>query len=222
IPAGAGTDAMANYSSLRGPVGLVRVFVQTGARFDHPTFLAGLKAGRTFVTNAPLLDLGVRSDRNGAFRGPGSEFRLAAGRRNLEARVDVRSPVPLDHVEIVANGQVAATVPLAADRMSARGSVSVPFEASGWLVLRAWADKPAWPILDLYPFGSTSPVYVRIGEEDPRSPDDAAYFVKWLDRVIDSAKSRKEWNTADERADVMATLDAARQKFIALGGESGR
>src|SRR4029078_6535313 len=61
IPAGAGTDAMAHYASLRGPVGLVRVFVQTGARFDPPNFLAGLKAGRTFVTNAPLLDLGVRA-----------------------------------------------------------------------------------------------------------------------------------------------------------------
>jgi Tol biopolymer transport system component len=213
IPAGAGTDAMANYASLRGPVGLVRVFVQTGTRFDHPTFLAGLKAGRTFVTNAPLLDLGVRADRNGAFRDPGAEFRLAAGRRTLEARVDVRSPVPLDHVEIVANGAVAATVPLSPDRMSARGTVPVPFEASGWLVLRAWADKPAWPILDLYPFGSTSPVYVRIGNEEPRSPEDAAYFVQWMDRVIDSAKARKEWNTEDERSDVMATLEAARQVF---------
>ena len=29
LPAGAGTDAMANYASLRGPVGLVRVFLET-------------------------------------------------------------------------------------------------------------------------------------------------------------------------------------------------
>ncbi|HZN05071.1 MAG TPA: CehA/McbA family metallohydrolase, partial [Candidatus Polarisedimenticolia bacterium] len=191
IPAGAGTDAMANYASLRGPVGLVRVFVRTGPQFNHGTLLAGLKAGRTFVTNAPLLDLGVRakgagavsSAGDGTFKGPGSEIRLAAGKHNLEARVDVRSPVALDHVELVANGRTVGTVPLAADRMSARGSVAVPFEASGWIVLRAWADKPAWPILDLYPFASTSPVYVRVGDEEPRSPEDAAYFVKWLDRV---------------------------------------
>ena len=30
VAAGAGTDAMANYASLRGPVGLVRVFLETG------------------------------------------------------------------------------------------------------------------------------------------------------------------------------------------------
>ena len=29
LPAGAGTDAMANYASLRGPIGLVRVFLET-------------------------------------------------------------------------------------------------------------------------------------------------------------------------------------------------
>ncbi len=32
LPAGAGTDAMANYASLRGPVGLTRVFLDTGGR----------------------------------------------------------------------------------------------------------------------------------------------------------------------------------------------
>ncbi len=30
LPAGAGTDAMANYASLRGPVGMNRVFLETG------------------------------------------------------------------------------------------------------------------------------------------------------------------------------------------------
>src|SRR5205823_2851324 len=56
LPAGAGTDAFPNFASLRGPPGLVRVFVQAGARLDARAFLAGLKAGRTFVSNAPLLE----------------------------------------------------------------------------------------------------------------------------------------------------------------------
>ena len=228
IPAGAGTDAMANYASLRGPVGLVRVFVRTGPQFTHASFLAGLEAGRTFVTNAPLLDLGVRAKGAapgggaGSFKGPGSEIRLAAGPHTLEARVDVRSPVALDHVEVVANGRIAGTVPLAGDRLSARGTVSVPVEESGWIVLRAWADEPTWPILDLYPFGSTSPVYVQVGDTEPRSPEDAAYFVKWVDRVIASARNRKEWNTDAERAEVMATLEAARKEFLSRGGDAKR
>ncbi len=34
LPAGAGTDAMANYASLRGPVGMNRVFLDTGGQRD--------------------------------------------------------------------------------------------------------------------------------------------------------------------------------------------
>jgi hypothetical protein len=226
IPAGAGTDAMADYASLRGPVGLVRVFVKTGPTFTHETFLAGLKAGRTFVTNAPLLDLAVR--RKGAAKsvwsGPGDEIRLptageaAGGGFVFEARVDVRSPVALDHVEIIVNGKVAATVPLTAERMLARGTVTLPFAASGWVVLRAWADEPAWPILDLYPFGSTSPVYVKVGDAEPRSKEDAAYFVQWVDRLRQAAEARHDWNTDSERNDVMTTLDQARAVYVARGG----
>ncbi len=36
IPAGAGTDAMTNYASLRGPVGLNRVYVKAGVPLTHP------------------------------------------------------------------------------------------------------------------------------------------------------------------------------------------
>ena len=34
LPAGAGTDAMANFASLRGPVGMNRVFVKSGAHWS--------------------------------------------------------------------------------------------------------------------------------------------------------------------------------------------
>ena len=40
LPAGAGTDAMANFASLRGPVGLNRVFVKSGTPLDQRRWLA--------------------------------------------------------------------------------------------------------------------------------------------------------------------------------------
>src|SRR5438128_2927329 len=73
LPAGAGTDAMANYASLRGPVGVNRVFVQTGTRPDQARFLAGIRAGRTFATNGPLVQFTLGG------KGPGGEIRLPAG-----------------------------------------------------------------------------------------------------------------------------------------------
>ena len=46
---------MANFASLRGPMGLNRVFVRSGAPLDRGRWLAALKRGRSFATNGPLL-----------------------------------------------------------------------------------------------------------------------------------------------------------------------
>ena len=90
IPAGAGTDAMTNYASLHGPVGLSRVFVKAGEALNFESFLEALKAGRTFATNGPLVELSLRPrSTSGPWRSPGDELPLPAGRHTLEARVSL-------------------------------------------------------------------------------------------------------------------------------------
>jgi hypothetical protein len=61
LPAGAGTDAMANYASLRGPVGLDRVFLDTAGDRAPRALRDALKSGRAFVTNGPLLGWSPRT-----------------------------------------------------------------------------------------------------------------------------------------------------------------
>ena len=207
LPAAAGTDAFPNFASLRGPPGLVRVFVHSGAKLDHKSWLAGLKAGRTFVTNAPLLEFSL------AGHGIGDEIRLPAGMHQLKAIVRLRSSVPIDHVEIIGNGRVVATVALDSDRMTANDTVSVPVNGSGWFVLRAYSDRAEMPVLDLYPFASTSPIYVRVGDQPVRSAGDAAFFVQWIDRVEAAARASTAWNTPDEKAAVLQTFARARAVF---------
>jgi hypothetical protein len=207
IAAGAGTDAFPNFASLRGPAGLLRTYVKTGPRLDHAAFLDGLQRGRTFVTNAPLLTFAVEGHE------PGDEIALAAG-RPLRARIEVVSAVPLDHVQVVGNGKVVAEVPLAADRTRAEADLTLPADASGWFVLRAWSERPHLPVLDLYPFASTSPVYVRVGDQPVRSPSDAAWFVRWVDRVAAAAGAHAGWNTEAERAAVLAQLARAREEYV--------
>jgi len=207
IPAGAGTDAFPNFASLRGPPGLARVFVQSGAALNHRGFLAGLKAGRTFVTNAPLLEFSL------AGRAIGEEIRLAPGSHRLTARVDMRSNVPVDHLEIIGNGKVVATIPLRGERMSATDTISIPVTTSGWYVLRAYSDRATMPVLDLYPFGSTSPIYVQIGREPVRSADDAAFFVRWIERIEASTRASTAWNTPGEQASALRALTQAKGVF---------
>ncbi len=208
LPAGAGTDAMADYASLRGPVGLNRVYVKTGTRPDHARFLAGIRAGRTFATNGPLLEFSLDG------KGPGDRIRLPAGGGTLRARATLASIVPIDHFEIIGNGKVVADLPLSADRRSARVDRGIPVTKSGWYLLRAYAERSEHPILDIYPFGTTSPVYVSLGGVPVRSSDDAAYFLAWIDRLEKAAREHKGWNTRAERDAVLGDIARARAVYL--------
>lgn len=208
IAAGGGTDAMMNYASLRGPLGVNRVYVQTLAPLTQRSFLAGLKAGRTFATNSALLELSV----NG--HGIGSELKLPNGRHALRLRARMRSLIPIEHVEIVKNGEVAATIPLASDSMSATADLTIDVEKSSWILLRAWSQGARHPIYDFAPIATTSPIYVTVGGAPVRSQKDAEYFIAWIDRLIASAERYEEYNTPAEKERVLARLGEARAEYV--------
>jgi Tol biopolymer transport system component len=207
LAAGAGTDAMANFASLRGPVGMNRVYVRSGAPLEHRRWLAALKAGRSFATNGPLLGLTV----NG--REIGSELALPAGGGEVEVGVRLRSNVPVDHLELVMNGRVAREIPLARDRRSATATVRVPVDRSGWLLLRARGDRAAYPTLDVFPYATTSPVYLTVGGTPARSAEDARYFIAWIDRTRAAVEAHRDWNTDAERRETLDMLARARAEY---------
>jgi TolB protein len=210
LPAGAGTDAMANYASLRGPIGLVRVFLETDGERTPKALIAALKSGRTFVSNGPLLGLEVDGQR------PGGSL---AGTGPRPARIAMRAPFAVDHLELVQNGRVIKSFKLTGDRMRFDWSGELPFKDGGWLVLRAFNDQPDPWVLDLYPYATTSPIYFD-SPAPPPAPEDAAYFVAWMDRVVEAALARGGWNNEQEKADTLAYLDSARDKFRALARPS--
>lgn len=208
LPAGAGTDAMANYASLRGPIGLVRVFLETRGERTAAALRDALKSGRTFVSNGPLLGLEVDGKR------PGDSL-ASAGR--LPVRIAMRAPFPVDQLELVQNGRVVRSFRPGGDRTRFDWSGTLSLKAGGWLVLRAYNDQPDPWVLDLYPYATTSPIYFE-SPAAPAAPADAAYFVAWMDRVIEAAEARGGWNDEDEKRATLEYLEAARGRFRALAG----
>jgi hypothetical protein len=206
LAAGAGTDAMANFASLRGPVGMSRVFVRSG-RLDYRAWLAALKAGRTFASNGPLLRFSLEG------REPGDEIVLPAGRHRLRARVALRSIVPVDSLEIVRNGVVVHSFPLSGSRTSAEAVVNLEAESSGWYTARAFSPRSRHPVLDVYPFATTSPIYITVGGAPIRSAADADYFVRWLDQLGPPAAAHPGWNSAAERDRALGDIAKARAFF---------
>ena len=211
LPTGAGSDTMANYVSLRGPVGLTRVYarVQQGP-LDIASWLDSLKNGHTFATNGPLLGFTLGG------KEPGEELRLPAGDNKVQFKAWLRSIVPVDHLQVICNGDVASALKLTGDRETLDAEDTISISRSGWCLLRAWSEKPEHPILDLYPYATTSPVYVTVTGSDVKSPGDAAYFAAWIDRLIEAAKKNQDWNTGAEKKEVLETLIKARQIYAEI------
>jgi hypothetical protein len=199
---------MANFASLRGPVGLNRVYVKTPAPLDHRRFLDALVAGRTFATNGPLLTFTLGGEE------VGEAIDLPAGSHRLELRATLRSIVPVDHFELVRNGEVVASLPLDAAGTAGRASPEIPVERSGWYLVRAWNSKATHPVLDVLPFATTSPIYVTVAGEPVRSPQDADYYIAWIDRLVQAASAHGGYNTAEEKAAVLKVLADARAVFV--------
>src|SRR5271168_1792006 len=211
IPAGGGTDAMANFASLRGPVGMNRVFVRIpGGLLDGKTWLDGLKKGRTFATNGPLLEFTLGEQQIG------DELTFDAPQNAVAFTAKLRSIVPVDHLEVVCNGKVAQTLKLDVARTSSDVSGALPISESGWCVLRASSDAAEYPVLDNYVYATTSPIYVTVGGKAPRTPEDAKYFAAWIDRVTEATAAYPDWNSAEEKAYVMGRLTEARKVYEKL------
>jgi hypothetical protein len=210
IPAAGGTDAMANYATLRGPVGLNRVYasVANGA-LRSDAWLDALRQGRTFATNGPLLDFSV------AGNPIGSTLRLERG-QSVPFTARLRSIVPVDHAQVVCNGRVARELALGShrDRLDINGSL--PIGKSGWCLLRAFTAKAEYPVLDNFVYATTSPVYVTVRGARPRSPEDARYFEAWIDHLLQTTGSYPDWNSAAEKAGVLQKLKDARAVYERL------
>lgn len=206
LPTAAGTDAMADFASLRGPVGLNRVYVRTDGHLDADHWLQELKRGHTFASNGPLLQFKLDGNE------PGDEISLT-GKKKLQYRVAMRSLAPIEHLQIVSNGKVVKEIALSADHQSADETGTIEVQTSGWCVLRAWSANSVYPILDLYPYATTSPIYLVVKDRPLKSPEDARYFVAWIDKMIESASAHPGYNTDIEKEQTLQILREARQIF---------
>ena len=211
IPAAGGTDAMADYSSLRGPVGMNRVYARVGDGDVSPeAWMASLKAGRSFATNGPLLGFTLG---NAAI---GDELKFAAAQQRVKFTIRLRSIVAVEHLDLVCNGRVVRSLVAGKGIDHGDFSGSMALKDSGWCVARASSDAGRYPVLDTYVYATTSPIYVTIAGRKPHSPEDARYFAAWVDRTTETTSAYPDWNNAAEKRSVLERLAQAKAAFVAL------
>src|SRR5208282_4291461 len=195
LPAGAGTDATANYAApIRGQAGFDRVYVWTpGWPVSIDVWKDELRRGRTFATNGPLIEFKLGGEM------VGGELKFDAAQKAVPFTAKLRSIVPVDYLEVVCTGRVIQSLLLdgARDTVDVKGTI--PLTESGWCVLRAGSEKAEYPVMDNYVYATTSPVYVTIGGKRAYSKEDADYFKAWIDRTIEITDKYPDWNSAEEK-----------------------
>jgi TolB protein len=203
----AGTDAMVDFFRTMA-IGTTRVYVDVAGDVTMPRYLEGLRAGRSFVTNGPLLRFRVDGQQ------PGAVLKAAAG-ADLAWALDVSTSVPFERVEILVNGEVvwsADGLPQPGAQ-TYRGSGIVP--AGGWIAARVHGGSTEWPAMDSYPFAHTAPIWVgAAGSTDPAA---AARAARELLAALDVAEQRITRSYAGTETPVLlGRIAQAREKLRAL------
>jgi hypothetical protein len=206
IPAAAGTDAMANYASLRGPVGLNRVYVKAEETLDASVFETKLKAGKSLVTNGPIVGLNVEN------AGLGESIDINQNGQSLSYTGFLRSNVPVDHVEVIWNGEVVATHSVKGPTKSADLKGTIKVKGSGWILLRAWSKEAHPDLPDLYPYASTNPIYIQTSMTNTHQKRAAEYFLKWVNR-IDGRINELSFRTDKEKQLVIKDIQVAKSFY---------
>jgi hypothetical protein len=181
IPPSAGSAS----GVLPNPVGYNRAYVYVGDEFSYENWWKGLKAGRSFVTNGPLLV----TTANG--RLPGHVFRRPQGDSiAIDIDVSLTTQDNVSEIEIIQNGQIAKRVSLQSLEQTSQQTRAgrlgtIRFDKSGWLLIRAIADNPR-----TFRFASSAPYYVEVGD-DRHSVDQesARFFLDWVDERIERVKN---------------------------------
>ena len=132
----------------------------------------------------------------------------------------VRQPV-LSQIALPHSYYYRASLEPRKDRLSADIQGTLTVDESGWLLLRAWNDGPHPDVLDIYPWATTSPVYVQVGNDTRRSREAASYFLRWIDRIRDATEKNAQYRSTSERDAVLRDLERARGFYAQIVDGSG-
>ena len=195
---------------LRCPVGYNRLYVRMEDGFDYEEWFEGMKSGRAFATNGPMLFF--------AFEGhdPGTTLTCPAGEKlNGTASIECLSQTQLGRVELIFNGEII-------HRSDANGEsecceeVELSFDTSGWLIARAFEKNN-----ETVRFAHTNPVYIEVGGTMKPRREAADYYRNWCQELLaNSAGDEERYASVAEREAVESLYREAVEFYEELGNQS--
>ena len=209
LPVVGGSDKMSAASLLGG----IRTYAHLGQReFTYENWMASVKAGNTFVTVGPLLEMQVEG------QPPGSVLQLPAGGGAVDVSWRVESvAMPLSKLEIVLGSQVAAEESLN-DALSAAGSASIRVSQSSWIALRLRGSHSGSSD-DIAAHSSS--VQVRVAGARPFRQDDAVAVLEQIEGAIAFVDTLAPRPQAQRYKRIRASIEAAHNQLHQLMHRQG-
>ncbi len=183
----AGTDHPCGPPTLPGRE---RFYTRVAGELSYESWLEGVRRGRTFVTNGPLLELSVAEVGGGATAGIGDELRLD-GPARLSIEGSVRFDPARDDVQqltLIRNGRVQTSTQKRIDPGEIRFLASWNARESSWLAVRASGKKIGEvPLIRLRRRSAahSAAIYITVAGTPPlaQRPRAKAVAREWLERV---------------------------------------
>jgi hypothetical protein len=187
-----------------------RVYVKVDGAFNYDTWIAGLRAGRTVVSNGPLLEFTAGNT------GPGGTVNVTNGRIRVVASAVSR--IPFERIEIVQNGRVVADQPSVAGR-EVRLERDLPVDEGGWIAARVTGGSKTYAGYDA--FAHTSPVYLRVAGTSFRRTESVGRFMDEIERSKRVISKSFKFTGDAQRALAIGRFEEGRRAFGRLLGEAG-
>ncbi len=210
VPIVGGSAKISNEIVLGG----VRTYarLKEGEEFTYKSWVEAIRAGRTFVTNGPLLSFTV----NGL--DPGASIDLPADQRTVSIRAEANSYMPFERLELIANGAAVAAVEATADASGSlcsaklEGAFEVP--GGGWLAARCWGEGQVYTGCPRRIAAHTSPVYVNVAGK-PLAPDtiSIALLGERLESMMHWAEHGAKFKSDKTRQDLLGVFQSARAEL---------
>jgi hypothetical protein len=209
VPLVGGSDKMSASSLLGG----MRTYAHLGDMpFTYENWMAGVRAGNTFATVGPLVELQVEG------KGPGSTIQLpsSGGTVSVNWRVESVNLMP-GQLEVLAGGAVVAQIDLrgkqvANEPLVAVGSLEMPITRSTWIALRVYGSYRG-RTEDIA--AHTSAVFVRVGDAPVFVEQDARDILQQIEGAIRYVETLAPIASSFKYEQLRVTLNAAHERMHA-------
>ncbi len=194
-------------------LGVMRTYAHLppGEAFGYRPWIEAVRAGRTFITNGPLVFLTVEGEE------PSGQPRTVEAGARVWVRAEAVSHSAFDRLEVIWNGEVIETIAPEYET-TCRATVEMQHTVTGpgWLAARVRGqthilDRPANQRI----FAHTSPCYVDCPGQPPAiNPDAVQRLVKELDDMLRWVEEKARCDTPAQRDRLAGVFRAARTALL--------